>query len=346
MNVDAQRYNGFDWLRGVAILFIASLHLSVGTTPSWSRLSVFGAQSGVAVFAAISGFLLAVLIDRSRGGSVWSLVSHRAIRLLPPYLKWTAFYLVALSLMDWRFGVPHGYLANFGPRFLATAVLRGAAEIHLWFVPSLFFASVALVVTDALLGRPLRGAWAYLACGAAIGLAGSYAGTNFSNHDIRLFGWVMLGMGLSRIVRRPELSDVLRRTRRFAAAAILPALAASVCTQGTAWWQVADLVFTLLLLLAFSGPAFPGSRVASFLGRTSLNVYYFHVFVSRALSVAIRKWHPEPLDMPGTLALWMLVWLAALAFAALCASPLIARRKPARETNASESKTDESREVK
>ena len=346
MNMDAQRYNGFDWLRGVAILFIVTLHLSVGTTPSWSRISIFGAQSGVAVFAAISGFLLAVLIDRSRGGSVWSLVSHRATRLLPPYLKWTAFYLVALSFMDWRFGVPHGYLANFSPRFLAAAVLRGAAEIHLWFVPSLFFASVALVVVDMVLWKPLRGAWAYLFCGAAIGLAASYAGTNFTNHDARLFGWVMLGMGLSRIVRRPELSDAMRRTRMFAAAAILPALAASVFAKDTVLWHVADFVFTLLLLLAFSGPALPRSRVASFLSRTSLTVYYFHVFVSRVLSITLRSRHPEPLDMVETLSLWMLVWLTALAFAALCGSPLLTWRRPARKANASENRTEEFREVK
>jgi len=346
MNMDAHRYNGFDWLRGVAILFIVTLHLSVGTTPSWSRISIFGAQSGVAVFAAISGFLLAVLIDKSSGGSVWSLVAHRARRLLPPYLKWTAFYLAALSFMDWRFGVPHGYLANFSPRFLATAVLRGAAEIHLWFVPSLFIASIALVAVDKVLRGPLRSAWTYLVCGAAIGLAGSCAGTNFSNHDVRLFGWVMLGMGLSRIVRRPDLSDVLRRTRRCAAVAILPALAASVWAKDTAWWPAADVVFTLLLLLAFSGPAFPGSRVAAFLSRTSLTVYYSHVFVSRALSIALRSAHPEPLDMVESLSLWMGVWLVALAFAALCDSPLLPWRKPARKENAPGGGTEESREAK
>jgi len=346
MSMDAQRYNGFDWLRGVAALFIVAVHLSVGTTPSWSRISVFGSQTSIAVFAAISGFLLAILIDRSHSGSVWSLVAHRAKRLLPPYLKWTAFYLIALSLLDWRFGVPHSYLANFSPRFLATAVLRGAAEVHLWFVPSLFIASVSLVAVDAVLRGPLRGAWVYLVCGAAIGLAGGYAGTNFASHDVRLFGWVMLGMGLSRIVRRQDLSDALRRTRIFAAWAALPALATCIFAKGTALWNVADLVFTLLLLLAFSGSAFPGSRVAAFLSRTSLTVYFFHVFVSRALSIVIRSRHPEPLDMAEAVCLWGLVWLAALAFAALCDCPLLAWRKPTREANVSGNKTEESQEAK
>ena len=309
------RYNGLDWLRGLAAFSVVAVHLSVGTTPSWARVAAFGSQTGVDLFAVVSGFLLAILLDGSRDKPVWGLISHRAVRLVPTYLMWTAFYLVALSLLDWGFGVPRGYLANLSPRFFVTAVLRGAAEVHLWFVPSLFFASVALIAVDRLPWAALRNAWAYLACGAAIALSGSYAGTNFSCHDVRLFGWVMLGMGLSRIVRSLDASDGLRRVRRFAVFALLPAFVACLFAQGTVFWLVADMAAVLLLMLAFSNPAIPRLRIGTFLSRTSLGVYYFHVFVSRAFSVAVRKWHPEPLDLRLSLSLWLLVWLVALAAA-------------------------------
>ncbi len=315
--MNAPRYNGFDWLRGIAALFIVATHLSVWTTPAWARISAFGSQTGIEVFAAMSGFLLALLLDRAEDKPVWRLIAHRARRLLPVYLAWTVFYLAALSLLDWGFGVPRGYLANFSPRFVATAVLRGAAEVHMWFVPSLFCASALLTVADRLLWAPLRNAWAWLAGGAAIGLFGSCAETNFFCHDVRLFGWVMLGMGLSRIVRSPDASALLRHARRFAAWAFLPVLAGCVLAQGTAFWFVADMAVALLVLLVLSDPAFPRSRVGSFLSRTSLGVYYSHVFVSRALSVVIRKWHPEQLDMWCSLCLWLLVWLVALALTAL-----------------------------
>ena len=311
------RYNGLDWLRGLAALSVVAVHLSVGTTPSWARVAAFGSQTGVDLFAVASGFLLAILLDGSREKPMWGLIAHRAARLVPTYLMWTAFYLVALSLLDWGFGVPHGYLANLGPRFIVTAVLRGAAEVHLWFVPSLFFASVVLIAADRLPWAALRNAWAYLACGAAIALFGSYIGTNFFCHDVRLFGWVMLGMGLSRVVRNLEASDGLRRVRRLAVFALVPAFAACVFAQGTVLWLVADMAAVLLLMLAFSNPAIPRARIGAFLSRTSLGVYYFHVFVSRALSIAIRRWDLEPLDIWLSLSLWLLVWLIALA--AVCA---------------------------
>ncbi len=307
------RYNGLDWLRGLAALSVVAVHLSVGTTPSWARVAAFGSQTGVDLFAVASGFLLAILLDGSRDKPIWDLIAHRAARLIPTYLMWTAFYLVALSLLDWGFGVPHGYLAKLSPRFIVTAVLRGAAEVHLWFVPSLFFASVVLIAADRLPWAALRNSWAYLACGAAIALSGSYIGTNFFCHDVRLFGWVILGMGLSRVVRSLDASDGLRRVRRFAVFALIPAFAACVFAQGTVLWLVADMAAVLLLMLAFSNPAIPRSRIGAFLSRTSLGVYYFHVFVSRALSIAIRRWHLEPLDIWLSLSLWLLVWLIALA---------------------------------
>ena len=101
--------------------------------------------------------------------------------------------------------------------------------------------------------------------------------------------------------------------------ALIPAFAACVFAQGTVLWLVADMAAVLLLMLAFCNPAIPRSRIGAFLSRTSLGVYYFHVFVSRALSIAIRRWNLEPLDIWLSLSLWLLVWLIALA--AVCVLP-------------------------
>ena len=331
LHIEPTRYNGFDWLRGIAVLFIISVHLSVRTAPSWTRISFIGSQTAVELFAAASGFLLAILLDKSREKSIGRLVAHRAKRLLPSYLAWTFVYLAALTFLDRAFGVPPGYLAGITPRFLVKAFFRGAAEIHLWFVPSLFIASAVLVVADRLLWAPLRGDWVYLVGGAAVGLAGNCIGSNFASNDVRLLGWTMLGMGLSRIVRRADASAALRRVRKCAAAALVPALALCVLAQGTPLWHLADFAVASMLLLALSAPSIPGSRIASFLSRTSLDVYYFHLLAARALSVVIRAKRLEPLDMCGSLCLWISVWLASLAVAALfghARSRLLSRRSP------------------
>lgn len=87
-------YNGLDWLRGLAALAVVAVHLSVGTTPSWTRVAAFGSQTGVDLFAVASGFLLAILLDGSREKPMWGLIAHRAARLIPTYLMWTALRFI------------------------------------------------------------------------------------------------------------------------------------------------------------------------------------------------------------------------------------------------------------
>ncbi len=314
---EAARYNGFDWLRGFAALFIVAVHLSVGTTPAWTYISTFGSDVGIEIFAAISGFLLAILIDKSRDRQIGHLIIHRAKRLLPTYLMWTAAYLVALSLLDLAFGTPRGYLAGLSPCFIAKAVFRGSAEVHLWFVPCLFIASALLIIVDRIPWAKLRGGWAYLIGGVMIGFVGDYWETRFVHYDVRLFGWLMFGMGLSRLVRRSHASAALQRIRRGAALVVVPAMIAHVLLQNSIYWHAIDFIVVLTLLLALSAPSIPSSRVASFLSRTSLSVYYVHLLIARLFSVAIRANHLEPLNMVHSLGLWALVWLTSLAIIAL-----------------------------
>ncbi|MBR4617214.1 MAG: hypothetical protein IKO55_16525, partial [Kiritimatiellae bacterium] len=112
-------------------------------------------------------------------------------------------------------------------------------------------------------------------------------------------------------------STALQRIRRGAALAVVPAMVAHVLLQHSIYWHAIDFIVVLTLLLALSAPSIPSSRVASFLSRTSLSVYYVHLLIARLLSVAIRARHLEPLDMVGSLGLWALVWLTSLAIIAL-----------------------------
>ncbi len=285
----AQRFFGFDWLKGISAMFVISVHLSITTLPSFERISIFGAQTAIEIFAAISGFLLALRCDKSQKNSFFCVIMHRAVGILPAYLKWTAFYLLTLSLFDYAFGVPAGYLANINLLFLAKAILRGAAEIHLWFVPSLFLATVLLVVLDRILSAAAAHywAWAYLICGAAIGLCVNYyAKTNFLCHDIRIFGWMMIGMSLSRIFRwNYKNADMLHHIRKIATFVLILNIITCVIAYGTHFWHVHDMTLVLLLLLVFSNPAIQNSRVASFFSRTSIFVYYSHLFVSRIFAI-------------------------------------------------------------
>ena len=97
------RYRMIDALRGIACLAVVFYHAKEGghlaalvaAAPAWFGQLLAHGDSGVAIFFAISGFVIAhsVLRDEVTGGYVGRFLLRRSLRLDPPY--WAA---IALAL--------------------------------------------------------------------------------------------------------------------------------------------------------------------------------------------------------------------------------------------------------
>lgn len=320
-----RHFHGFDWIRGLAALAIVSCHLGMGTTDSFGTVACFG-RTGRELFAAVSGFLLVLSIERREERRFGSVVLHRASTLLPAYVGWTTFYLVALALLDAATGVPSGYLAHLDAVFVLKAYLRGSAEVHLYFIPVLFASAVAVSAAECFLPAAWRRGGGYFAAGTGLILAAPFLQTwlaafrlpvlqtRFAVYELPLFGFFLLGAGSVRLLRgKPEAR--LSRARR-SMALLLPVLAvAFVLNRGGLAGDVADWALVCGMLLAFSSPAFPESRIGAHLAATSLVVYYVHPFLGRLMGIAARKAGLTPLDMGEAVAAWLLLHAVSLAVA-------------------------------
>jgi exopolysaccharide production protein ExoZ len=120
--VGAGKNPSIQCLRGLAALFVALYHASVyaqaqfgdaGWAAAFDRR--FGV-AGVAIFFAISGLLMADLIQRT---DPWRFLAHRIVRIYPPYLLAVAVTAPLIGLLGIRKFGPHLFslmLVPAGPR--------------------------------------------------------------------------------------------------------------------------------------------------------------------------------------------------------------------------------------
>ena len=115
---ERQKLLGVQYLRAVAALMVAYLHLG-GQMPHYSRFLVFGRlQMGVDIFFVISGFIMFVTSHDSRPGEF---AVRRIIRIVPLYWLLT----IALAAM-----------ALIGPQLFRSTVLSSAYLVKsLLFIP-------------------------------------------------------------------------------------------------------------------------------------------------------------------------------------------------------------------
>jgi exopolysaccharide production protein ExoZ len=108
-------------LRGLAALFVALFHASAfsGAHFGDSRWAVFDGRFGlvgVAVFFAISGLLMADLLQRT---DPWRFLAHRIVRIYPTFLLAVSVWLPLVALLGIGKIAPHVFslmLVPVGPR--------------------------------------------------------------------------------------------------------------------------------------------------------------------------------------------------------------------------------------
>ena len=128
-----------EFLKGLAILAVVIIHLinvfisrlaPHGT--SWNLLVIADqfTRFSVPLFVALSGFALAQKYA-SRPPHYWEFFTRRSFKLIPPYLLWSAVYILAALIVP-------AWATFSGGTPLWEVILFGKAQYHLYFVPMLF----------------------------------------------------------------------------------------------------------------------------------------------------------------------------------------------------------------
>ena len=121
-------WNGsFDLIRILAAFGIVWFHLIENETR-------FLGYAGLFVFLLLSAYLVAMTADKKP----WkALIRNRALRLLVPWVFWSAFYLAFDLAREWRHGVPLG-------RNLTPFMLLSGGYLILWYFMFVFWAALAI----------------------------------------------------------------------------------------------------------------------------------------------------------------------------------------------------------
>ncbi len=147
-----KRYPQMDVLRAAAALAVVMIHVSAGSTGTLARVCNLFSRFAVPMFLMLSGFGHGA--GFGEGG--WRKALRRRLgRILPPYLIWSAVYL----LLDAAFGKPHAR-----PIY---DLLFGMAYMHLYYL----FVLLQFLLLCPLLYRAVeRRPWLSLGLSAVISL--------------------------------------------------------------------------------------------------------------------------------------------------------------------------------
>jgi len=135
-------------VRGIAALFIVGCHLNLTPRTPLGDFMTHYCDMFVGVFGAISGFLLALSLEKGMGNqgvSTAAMIKRKAVRLLPIYFIWTAVYVVFGVVFDLAFD------GTIGSKFYSMSnwilfIFCGGSSCHLWYIAALFYVSVLYVV--------------------------------------------------------------------------------------------------------------------------------------------------------------------------------------------------------
>ena len=300
------RYYGFDLLRALSAFIIIGAHLSIQTTDIASQLMRY-TRGAVGLFAALSGFLLALALDNETG---WIVIRKRIARLLPLHVFWTIFYIVALSFLSTCFNSPPGYTEKMSFNFLVKAFLRGSAEIHLWFLSSLLYSSIAIVALDSILPNKIKKLCYIIASAAALFISSSF-NSHFADYDIRLLGFLLLGAGLYHIRDYFTMPLIKKTAVLFWFFSFFSYWIVFDYVHG----NVLDFVLVSLTIVIFGDTRIKKNRTVSFFSTASLIVYLIHPLLARVVSLVLKHYHHGAVGVALTLAIWFFVYFLSVLFA-------------------------------
>ena len=285
------KYDGIDWLRGIAAFGIVGCHLALApmSDACWRIRDL--CDMNVGLFAALSGFLM------FKNGGIANLreyMKKRCLRLLPVYFIWTLVFIAFGLIFDAT--VRHGLNTKWQDLwFYPKVVFGGQASAHLWFLICLFYVQIVVAMFSKVL--QLLGGWILLVLGFVVVFAASlYMNVWFWGYPIRMLGFVLTGYALRVMIAQGNIF----LTQRFIlwiflgmAVAVAHYFISKDCVSAF----VKDWFLAVPLLLSFvTMPKVAGAkaRIGSLLSETSMGVYLVHPIITAGIGLAMRRMFSSP----------------------------------------------------
>jgi peptidoglycan/LPS O-acetylase OafA/YrhL len=197
------RSDGWDALKGIAIIAVVAIHASFGAMRAVPSMAVAVASATLGLAVPTFMVLSALLASReAMRGSASTAVVRRIVRLVPLYVIWTGIYM-ALSHLSGGLD-----LAQLRRSSVVSVLLFGGSWYHLYFLPALIQLLVALPLLVTLVKTPARArvallvAIAFLALGPLVSGASS-PGSHSPHHHVVValfsssYGFVWIPFGLA-----------------------------------------------------------------------------------------------------------------------------------------------------
>lgn len=209
---------GFDDLRLAAALAVVAIHAGGLGDASGCGACLFASLNfAIPAFSMMAGFLTVRTLLRP-GTAVAGYLGRRALRLLWPYLFWTAVFLVLRHIVFDAL-LAHGRATPRAADSWGFVIFLGAAGPHLWYLPSLLYATL---LAGGLCALAARMHWPCALPLALLAVGGLVASATLPQEDhtlsqllafypLRLLGFFALG-GLAAD-RKPWLDAVFMRWR-------------------------------------------------------------------------------------------------------------------------------------
>ena len=303
------KYYGLNLLRGLAAFGIVGCHLNFNPLTKVGKVLMAYTDMNVGVFGAISGFLLAMGMERRDKNSVLNSIFHKGGRLLPIYIFWTIFYVLAALTFDVAFegGINHGWKHY---SYWLSVVLRGGASCHLWYVIDLFYVSCIVILIDNALTKFARNKIIAILASVVLIVASTHSSSSmvFGYYFLRLFAFVLLGWWLYWMREYIDKLHILV----LALMVVLVIIARPLCV-GVTHKFLLDYACAIPFLLVAMRTNFPKTIIGEFLGAQSLGIYLVHPIVAVVIVMVAKKLFTSPYNGGELVVVWMIVYAISMA---------------------------------
>lgn len=310
------KYRGLDWLKGIAAIFIVGCHVTLSPRTPAAEWTTHFCNTFVGVFAAVSGFLLSASLEKKRG--MGGEIARRFRRLLPIYVFWSVFY-VFFSLSLCLFEHNPGKIERLKDiHYWISVLFQGGASCHLWYIASLFYGSILVVLLNAVSPILMRNGVLLLCLGGTITMLSTCFGkAHWAIYDLRLLGFVLTGCAIYGMKGKSVV--VYLQSRQLILWVILALALALHCVLDSFlprfvrdWFVVVPiLLLAARASLRNAGEKFSNGRCYSLL-EYSLGIYLWHPLLAAFACRFVSRFFSSPFGVCPLLLCWIGVWIGAV----------------------------------
>ncbi len=303
------KYSGLSLLRGVAAFGIVGCHLFLAPMTSTAFALLHFCDLNVAIFGAISGFLLLMSYERRSSWGLMKLVMHRAKRIFPTYFLWTVVYVIASFIMNVIVRHEPINARYYTLYFWFSVVFRGGSSTHLWYLAHLFWWSVLLYVLWNIQKKIFTNVVVLLSISIGTLYICLHIGGDFCNYGLRLLVFMALGAAQYKIM---HIFEKIPKT--WLTIIIIITLILHAVLPIKAYARDFIVVFFLLPLFVKINGEWCYSKFIDFISANSFGVYLVHPLLTMALSMVVKRMISGPTSAPILLIDWFLVCFMASVF--------------------------------